>query len=478
MELQEIVKTLENNRRTALLNGSNETNDDTYKKSAGEKREDEQYILRPIYEIVKIDKSKAVNFEEYTRIRFWHSTETEQFLSNGTLRFAINYLYQYIQNCINEVNLNNKFPFFKKEENDSNGGFTRRGLLTLESSSIVPGPKPEKKIIPPPNPKKIEKKRIFTIKGKGIPQNMTGLEWFGNHCYANAAFQFLFACHTVRDFVKEYSGENNFITAVRELFNAMADNGESIIKSSNSGDNIGLKALYTSIGQAAKNAPIAYGRTVRELGSSSDQKDAYELLGEIVNEVAKSEERLKGLYSNINCPACQKTVSVTKAQDSCLEINISSNSFDECFSKTFAPEIIEYKCPECKNNVNATISREFVKLPDVLILRLKRFLQTTNGKRSKISSSVAYNETLKVPNGLLTYYLKDSDPKDAFYKLKAIVNHSGTLDGGHYTATIFNDKDNKWYAADGASINLANKNGVFQQSPNAYVFMYEKYAQK
>jgi ubiquitin C-terminal hydrolase len=60
-----------------------------------------------------------------------------------------------------------------------------------------------------------------------------------------------------------------------------------------------------------------------------------------------------------------------------------------------------------------------------------------------------------------------------YYKLIAVINHSGSVGGGHYTATVRNDKDNKWYSADGASINLLNKNGLFQQSANAYVFMYE-----
>jgi ubiquitin C-terminal hydrolase len=529
MESQEVVNTWENNRRTVLLNNSNEPD------IATKKQKNEQYALHPIYDIVKVDKSKATNFEEYSvqLIRFCHGTEVEQSLCNRTLHLAMYCLYRHIQNCIDGIKLNNKFLFFKEEKSDfssrplskssnseeflgvhgaqdcsvldvcedpstgatrklpegrrfrkSSSGFTRKGLLIPEpSSSVVLAPKLEKKIIAAPIPEKIEKKRIFTIKSNGIPKNMTGLEWFGNHCYANAAFQLLFACNTVRDFVKGYSGENNFLKSVQELFNAMANNGESIIKSQNNGGSIGLRTLYTGIGQAAKNAPIAYGRTVRELGSSSDQKDAYELLGEIVNEVAKSEEKLKGLRSNISCPTCGKIVSSIKVQDSCLEINISGNNVDECLRKTYAPEVVEYECQECGNNVNATVSREFEKLPDVLILRLKRFLFTIDGKQSKItktkiSTNVAYNETLNIHHELLSNDLKNSNPQGVHYKLRAIVNHGGSLDGGHYTATIFNDKDNKWYNADGASINLVNKNGHLQQSPNAYVFMYTKYMQK
>ncbi|MDR3151231.1 MAG: ubiquitin carboxyl-terminal hydrolase, partial [Holosporaceae bacterium] len=321
MEHKEVVNTWsKNNRCIVLLNVNDFGRPNTeQKKTEQKKQEDEEYALRPIiYELGKLNfvrngtkyelllnfvnnnmarltkaqdannklfdmpvsvsinlfgMSPSIIFDRHNAqlLRFRRGTKAKRLLYNETLNLAIGYLYQRIQNCMNEVNLNHNFLFSQEEKDD---------LTSEQSSSIVPvpAPNPEKKIIPAPSPRKIVKRKIVTVKSNGIPKNMTGLEWFGNHCYANAAFQFLFACHTIRNFIKDYSGENDFLWAVQELFCAMADNGGNIIKSPGSGGNIGLKTLYSNIGRAAKNSSLAYGCTIRELGSSSDQKDAYELL--------------------------------------------------------------------------------------------------------------------------------------------------------------------------------------------------------
>lgn len=44
------------------------------------------------------------------------------------------------------------------------------------------------------------------------------------------------------------------------------------------------------------------------------------------------------------------------------------------------------------------------------------------------------------------------------YKLYGIVNHMGSLKGGHYTATILSHKDKTWYEFDDADVNKVTVN--------------------
>lgn len=89
-------------------------------------------------------------------------------------------------------------------------------------------------------------------------------------------------------------------------------------------------------------------------------------------------------------------------------------------------------CPACKQHRQATKKLDLWRLPEILVIHLKRF---------------SYNRFLK--NKLETYvdfpthdldlssYLAYKDGKSSYrYMLYAISNHYGSMGGGHYTAFV------------------------------------------
>jgi len=57
-----------------------------------------------------------------------------------------------------------------------------------------------------------------------------------------------------------------------------------------------------------------------------------------------------------------------------------------------------------------------------------------------------------------------------------VVNHWGSLDGGHYTSQIKSKRDGKWYNVDDTSVELMDEQEQFTtgeiESQNPYLLFY------
>lgn len=62
----------------------------------------------------------------------------------------------------------------------------------------------------------------------------------------------------------------------------------------------------------------------------------------------------------------------------------------------------------------------------------------------------------------------------AQYRLYAVVNHSGNLGGGHYTAygRVGDGPDRQWYHFNDSTVTRANESEVVSKA--AYIFFYER----
>lgn len=131
----------------------------------------------------------------------------------------------------------------------------------------------------------------------------------------------------------------------------------------------------------------------------------------------------------------------------------------------------KWKCPRCKQYRNATKKIDIWRLPPLLIIHLKRFKY--NGLwRDKITSNVDY----PIENLNLDKYVmgKNSIKTNNNYKLYAISNHSGTLDGGHYTAMCRNYDFDRWFRFDDSDVKEVT-NAAALKSPMAYILFYSRY---
>lgn len=57
------------------------------------------------------------------------------------------------------------------------------------------------------------------------------------------------------------------------------------------------------------------------------------------------------------------------------------------------------------------------------------------------------------------------------YKLYAISNHTGTLDGGHYTALCKNEKLNRWFKFDDSTVKETDLSSI-KSAASSYILFY------
>ena len=139
-------------------------------------------------------------------------------------------------------------------------------------------------------------------------------------------------------------------------------------------------------------------------------------------------------------------------------------------------------CGGCKDHVQASKRLGLWKLPDVLVIHLKRFQQTSAVRRTKIDTLVRF----PLDHLDLTEYIEPHSPhrrQDVnVYNLFAVVNHMGGLGGGHYTAAArmlrgegagsSGNADTQWHEFNDASVNTKASETV--ESPAAYLLFYSR----
>jgi ubiquitin C-terminal hydrolase len=88
--------------------------------------------------------------------------------------------------------------------------------------------------------------------------------------------------------------------------------------------------------------------------------------------------------------------------------------------------------------------------------------------RDKINTVVDY----PIDNlDLGKFILNNDNNKKYKYNLYAISNHTGTLDGGHYTALCKNDKLNHWFKYDDSTVKETDLESI-KSASSSYILFY------
>ncbi|XP_051133199.1 ubiquitin carboxyl-terminal hydrolase 2 [Andrographis paniculata] len=122
---------------------------------------------------------------------------------------------------------------------------------------------------------------------------------------------------------------------------------------------------------------------------------------------------------------------------------------------------------------DATKSILINKSPPILTVHLKRFSQDARGRLSKLNGHVNFRETLD-----LKPYMDSrcSENNNKFkYRLVGVVEHLGTMRGGHYIAYVRGTKklgDCVWYHASDAYVREASLEEVLRCE--AYILFYQR----
>ncbi|EGG22430.1 peptidase C19 family protein [Cavenderia fasciculata] len=112
--------------------------------------------------------------------------------------------------------------------------------------------------------------------------------------------------------------------------------------------------------------------------------------------------------------------------------------------------------------------------PPYLTVHLKRFMQTRNGGLQKNSKHIHFPHYLD-----LTPFTDPTCPKTSkqshLYVLNGVVEHMGSMGGGHYVAHIYEDQNDNWYYVSDSSYRNQTLGQVLQNQ--AYVLFYKKVTQ-
>jgi ubiquitin carboxyl-terminal hydrolase 4/11 len=124
-------------------------------------------------------------------------------------------------------------------------------------------------------------------------------------------------------------------------------------------------------------------------------------------------------------------------------------TLDECLDEFGKMETLSesnsWYCPRCKEHRQANKRFELWKVPDILVMHLKRFSSNRNF-RDKLDLHVEYPiEGLDLAERVIS----NDENKSMVYDLIAVDNHYGGLGGGHYTAVAQNFLNKEWYEYNG-----------------------------
>lgn len=202
-------------------------------------------------------------------------------------------------------------------------------------------------------------------------------------------------------------------------------------------------------------------------------------------------DEFQGQYqSKLQCTVCNMT-STTYTAFSSLTLPIPKYAgatlptLYDCFNQFTQPELLEgenmWQCPTCKKPRPTIKSMKISRLPETLIIHLKRF-DHSRGFGDKLNTFVTY----PLEMDLTRYWPPPTAEDEPFlkkllargqtapfrYSLFGVANHYGTLRGGHYTSFCKRGKLGWCYFDDTVVNRNVNERAVVNK--NAYVLFYQR----
>ncbi|KAK3408317.1 ubiquitin carboxyl-terminal hydrolase 8 [Eucalyptus grandis] len=150
----------------------------------------------------------------------------------------------------------------------------------------------------------------------------------------------------------------------------------------------------------------------------------------------------------------QETVSLYK----CLEAFLTE--------EPLGPDDMWY-CPRCKEHRQASKKLDLWRLPEILVIHLKRFSYSRFSK-NKLETYVDF----PIDNLDLSAYIAWKNGQSSCrYMLYAVSNHYGSMGGGHYTAFVHHG-GNRWYDFDDSHVHPIGLEKI--KTSAAYVLFYRR----
>ncbi len=297
---------------------------------------------------------------------------------------------------------------------------------------------------------------------------LAGIRNFGNTCYANSVIQALRVIPEWSNIINNAPVPENPTEACQKVFAAYQDIAKTMWSDATVMGSICRPELFW------ETVHDAVRGTVYEQFAIQIPHDAHEFLNYIMDqchETLKTEAPTNSpLYKSLNnytspvvdamfgwekmeciCQSCGHS-SITYPAFNTLKTGlnkIESKTINELLAEELGDEIMEdYTCNGCKSKTTMTMSHKLWKLPETICLLFKRFnYNTETGRLSKDLSDYTYNgEDISFAE----HFSTDSDDVSKYYKYKpiAIIDHFGSLAGGHYVSQTYHPLIHKWFGFD------------------------------
>jgi len=360
-------------------------------------------------------------------------------------------------------------------------------------------------------PSGMAENKISSSFSSGVPRGLVGLKNIGNTCFMNSILQCLLNTPLLSDYFMNKSHlreKNPKSRGLAEAFGSLLEKVKS---------HTGTNKSYSG-GESTYDLKSHISR-VNSMFSGYEQHDAQEFLkalleginddlSRVVTKPAYKEltadpkkniqdisdewfnymlARDNSIITDLFCgqllskTVCNHCGNESLAFDNFWDLALSFNragggscNLMEMLEQFLKEEELEdlFYCEKCK--VRRKSKKRFViwRLPKVLVVQLKRF-EYNQWRREKINKSVSF----PVKNLNLSQFVKESTDmsvRNANYTLYGIVNHGGSLNGGHYTAECMNNENKKWYDFNDSMVDETRMKMDEAASSSPYILFYMK----
>ena len=284
-------------------------------------------------------------------------------------------------------------------------------------------------------------------------------------CYFNSLLQSLFTCTSITEYLLKNETKfinNNFmklyINIIKKYINSSTES-HYLLENSN-------LILFNEFLNIIKNKNIHFGY------NQEDSGELLVLLLDIIND-----KYINSLFNHkykcdIYCKCCKKIIGIKQDESIQFEMDIEeiNNNFLKYKIDHNLPNLNKYirnnystltgyECKNCKNNNVIKINR-LTTIPTIIVINLNKYLKKDN-----------YNYPIE-----LSFINKEIN-KLYKYKLLSTINHSGTMNYGHYISKCIrknyeykNITDSKY------QVFVLNDNSyqkdTFKSDCNAYILVY------
>ncbi|XP_029931589.1 ubiquitin carboxyl-terminal hydrolase 17-like protein E [Myripristis murdjan] len=275
-----------------------------------------------------------------------------------------------------------------------------------------------------------------------------GLKSHGTTCYLNSVLQVLFMTRDFREAVKRCRDQD---PAAFDLH---------------------LASLFADLEKCTADPHnITKELEITDLYEQRDAAEYFEKILSLTNPEAT--QMFKGQLMHRNtCSDCGKCTA-SQSFFWTLPLTLEHRSVSDALEAFFKAEKVsgddKMYCDQCDEKKAVTIECEITHPPEILTLLLKRFRFDLHRM-----CYVKVNRQIEVPQILEEKLFR----QDCTYDLYAVVNHVGSLKGGHYTAEIKSYENEGWYLFSDAKVRMAKQPPITRDCPMrssvAYLLMYRK----